>query len=46
MIEYFGLGSVSKADTLEIIWPSGLREEFYDVASRQTLHIVEGENPL
>ncbi|MDP7716812.1 MAG: CRTAC1 family protein [Candidatus Marinimicrobia bacterium] len=46
MIESFGLGSVSKADTLEIIWPSGLREEFYDVASRQTLHIVEGENPL
>lgn len=46
LTEHFGLGSESKADTLEIVWPSGITEVFHDVASGQRLHIVEGKNPL
>ncbi|MDP6965722.1 MAG: CRTAC1 family protein [Candidatus Marinimicrobia bacterium] len=46
LVEHFGLGNASKADTIEIIWPSGLTEVLRHVASGQTLHIVEGENPL
>lgn len=42
LIAHFGLGSRAQADTLEIVWPSGLREILTNVAADQTLHLVEG----
>jgi hypothetical protein len=41
---HFGLGRVSRADTVEIRWPSGLRQCFRNVAG-DTLY-VEGESRL
>ena len=42
LIAHFGLGSRAQADTLEILWPSGLREILTNVTADQTLHLVEG----
>lgn len=41
---HFGLGDVMVADSLEITWPSGLRQVFTNIPARQILHIVEGED--
>jgi hypothetical protein len=43
LIEHFGLGSHAQADTLEILWPSGLRQVLHNVAANQTVRVVEGE---
>ena len=40
---HFGLGQASRADRLEIIWPSGTREQFEDVAANQILTVEEGK---
>jgi hypothetical protein len=44
LIEHFGLGNYLKADTLEIIWPSGLRQVFLDLEANQTVKVTEGNN--
>lgn len=41
-VEHFGLGSTSNIDTLEIIWPSGLRQLFHHVETNRRVKIVEG----
>ncbi len=46
LIQHFGLGSHSQADTLEIIWPNGSREVLQDIAANQTLVLVEDKNNL
>ena len=45
LIEHFGLGSLERVDTLEIDWPSGLRQTLLGIAADQTLHLVEGQTP-
>ncbi len=40
---YFGLGSRSKVDALEIRWPSGLRETLRDIAADQIITVEEGK---
>jgi hypothetical protein len=42
LVEHFGLGSHDRVDTLEIIWPSGVRDALSAVASNQTVRVVEG----
>ena len=44
LIEHFGLGTASRADTLEILWPSGTRQVIMDIAANQILHVVEAED--
>ena len=46
LIEHFGLGVHSEADTLEIIWPSGNRQVFYHLVANQRVHVLEGETLL
>jgi hypothetical protein len=38
---HFGLGSATTIDTLRIEWPSGIVQEFHDVAADQFLTITE-----
>jgi tetratricopeptide (TPR) repeat protein len=45
LTEHFGLADAQKADTLEILWPSGSSQVLVDVAADQVLHVVEGEEP-
>ena len=40
---YFGLGSVTKLDRLEIRWPSGKRDVLRDVAVDRTITVKEGD---
>jgi len=45
LTEHFGLGAATRADTLEILWPSGSRQVLVDVVAGQVLNVVEGEEP-
>jgi enediyne biosynthesis protein E4 len=38
---HFGLGSASRADRIEIRWPSGTKQELTDVRARQIVTITE-----
>lgn len=40
---HFGLGDAGKADSVEVRWPSGLRENFRDVNADQFYTIEEGK---
>lgn len=42
----FGLGEQQAIDSLEIFWPSGLREVYYALPINQIHHLVEGESFL
>lgn len=44
--QHFGLGKRTKAETLEIRWPSGLRQVFRDVEANHILAVKEGEDSL
>jgi hypothetical protein len=39
---HFGLGDAERVDRLVVHWPSGRTEEFFDLAVRQQLVLVEG----
>ncbi|MBZ5514285.1 MAG: CRTAC1 family protein [Acidobacteriia bacterium] len=39
---HFGLGQAAGADSLEVDWPSGLKESFRSVRANQLITIVEG----
>jgi enediyne biosynthesis protein E4 len=43
LIETFGLGGSARADTIEVRWPSGMRDVRTDVAANQRLVIAEGQ---
>lgn len=46
---HFGLGQASKVDTLEVTWPTGKQQRFFDVPANKVIKIVEGQknfNPL
>ena len=38
---HFGLGGASKADLIEVLWPSGIKESFRDIEANQLLAIRE-----
>ncbi|NIM50575.1 MAG: hypothetical protein GTN62_09640 [Gemmatimonadales bacterium] len=44
LVQHFGLGAATVADTLEIVWPSGVRQVLVEVSGNQTLHVVEEES--
>jgi hypothetical protein len=40
---YFGIGMSTKADRLEIKWPSGIIQTFNNIENNQTVLIIEGK---
>lgn len=42
---HFGLGTESTVDSVIVRWPSGIVDGYYNVASNQFFHVVEGETP-
>ncbi|MDH3570683.1 MAG: ASPIC/UnbV domain-containing protein, partial [Gemmatimonadota bacterium] len=42
LIQHFGLGTLTSADTLEIRWPSGLHQIVLRPAANQLLQVSEG----
>ena len=40
---HFGLGAATKADLVQVRWPSGIVDELHDVPAGQIVTIVEGE---
>ena len=44
--QILGIGNTSSIDSIFIYWTSSLVDKFYNVASNQTLQIVEGETIL
>jgi len=43
---HFGLGKATKAETVEVKWPSGLRQVFHDVDADKFYQIQEGSGQL
>jgi hypothetical protein len=43
---HFGLGESTKVDSVEIRWPSGLRQLFHDIAADRFYEVEEGKNQL
>jgi enediyne biosynthesis protein E4 len=43
---HFGLGSTTRIDSVEVIWPSGLRQQFHNVKADQFYLIQEGKSAL
>lgn len=43
LTEHFGLGRAATVDTLEVYWPSGIRQVLTEVEAGRRLHIVEEE---
>jgi hypothetical protein len=43
---HFGLGSAKAVDTLEVTWPSGVKESFPSVAANQYVVLREGSGSL
>ncbi len=41
--QHFGLGKAAKIDSLEIRWPSGVRQVFSNLDARQIIAITEGD---
>ena len=46
LIEHFGLGAELSVDTLEIIWPSGVRQFLHNIKTNQTIHVMERAGDL
>ncbi|MFQ5845501.1 MAG: CRTAC1 family protein, partial [Planctomycetota bacterium] len=42
---HFGLGSASRIDEMEIVWPDGARRLLRDLPARATVRILEGGEP-
>jgi enediyne biosynthesis protein E4 len=40
---HFGLGSAERAETIEVSWPSGLKEQVRDVEANQLIWLTEGK---
>ncbi len=38
---YFGLDAATRVERLTVRWPSGLQQEFENIAARQVVHIIE-----
>jgi hypothetical protein len=44
--EIFGLGEESQIDTLQVIWPRGLQQSFFNLNANEMIQITEGKNSL
>lgn len=44
--QFFGLGAASVADSLELFWPTGAREVWYDLPADSAYQFVEGQSEL
>lgn len=42
--QHFGLARIERVDSLEILWPSGLQQQFHRLPVNQTIRIVEGRS--
>jgi hypothetical protein len=42
----FGMGSKTKADAVEIDWPSGQVDKLSNVAAGQTINVQEGKGQI
>ena len=40
--QHFGLSRIERVDSLEILWPSGLKQQFSNLPVNHTIRIVEG----
>ncbi len=43
---HFGLSKAEKVDKLEVVWPSGVKQEFTDVAANQHILIIEENDEI
>lgn len=43
---HFGLGAMARVDELEVVWPSGIRQKFKDLAGDQWITITEGQSVI
>jgi hypothetical protein len=43
---HFGLGELTRADTVEITWPSGAKQSFHDIAADKFYLVEEGRDEL
>lgn len=43
---HFGLSTYDQVDTLQVMWPSGIWEQFYEIGANQYIHLVEGTGQL
>jgi hypothetical protein len=43
---HFGLGAATSVESVEVLWPSGLRQVFRDVAAGKFYVVEEGKNQL
>ncbi|MDQ8186053.1 FG-GAP-like repeat-containing protein [Pelagicoccus sp. SDUM812002] len=43
---HFGLGQAASVDSIEVLWPSGAKQNLEDVAVDQVLKLVEPDAPL
>ena len=41
--QFVGLGSAAAADSVEIIWPSGVRQTLHDVSANSLVVLIEGQ---
>jgi hypothetical protein len=46
LTEHFGLGAHERVDSLEVIWPSGIRQVRTDIRAGQSIEIVEDDASL
>jgi hypothetical protein len=42
-VEHFGLGQFDFADSLKVLWPSGVVDTWYQVVANQIVHLHEGQ---
>ncbi len=42
--QHFGLGDIGQIDSLEIVWPSGLKQRFENLPVNNSIKIVEGDS--
>ena len=42
LVQHFGMGSYTHVDTLDITWPSGMKQHFYHIPSNEKIYIREG----
>lgn len=45
LVQTFGLGPYQGVDELEVVWPSGRRQKFRNIAPNRMIRIVEGGQP-
>jgi hypothetical protein len=43
---HFGLGSASKVDKVEILWPSGMKQDIVNLPLDTVITVVEGKGPF